>query len=596
MDSCAAHHIVSRTIRTEIIAEVANAHQGDPQRALDLARHAASAGADAVKFQVYFADELLSHSHPRYEHFRALEFETAFWPKAISAVHALGVKAYCDVFGPRAFQAVQDAGADGYKIHASDLGNVPLLRDVASHPGKMFLSVGGASLREIAEALHAIDPGRQREVVLLHGIQTYPTPSAEAGLARLTLLSTVFGSRCTVGYMDHTDGDSQLAWALPILATGLGATVLEKHITERRADKGLDYYSSFEPDEFARFVELVRECDEARGAQADVFTPAERKYREDVRKRWVAARALERGHVLAEGDVEMKRAPGEGNCPDLEQLIGKPLVRHIDADEIVGASDVRQRVAALVVARMTSARLASKALIDVGGTPALAHLFSRLRLATCVDQILLCTTSDTTDDVLAEAAGTWGITVYRGASENVLERMLGALDEYPADVALRITGDDILVDPSYLDAAVNHHLAVGAEYTSSKALPSGTEVEVFNVRALRDLYRVSRDSSGTEYLTAYVADHRDQFRCTELRVPTAHAKPYRLTLDNEADLEVIRRLLAHVASIGRPIDYSLDDIVEFMESHPELQQLNALTKPSKLPESVTTAVAWERLA
>jgi N,N'-diacetyllegionaminate synthase len=587
---------VNTTNRTEIIAEIANAHQGDPDRVLALVRHAAASGADAVKFQVYFADELLAVSHSRYEHFRALEFETGFWPHAVAAAHAVGVQAYCDVFGLRALDAAVNAGARGYKIHASDLGNVPLLRRIGSHDGKIFLSVGGANLREIGHALQIVDPDRCREVTLLHGIQTYPTPVAEAGLARLTLLKDVFGSRCAIGYMDHTDGESTLAWALPVLAIGMGAVVLEKHITERRADKGLDYYSSFEPDEFSRFVKMVRDCDAARGAPPEAFTPAERNYRADVRKRWVAAGPLPQNYRVTETDVEMKRAPGDGHCPDLGQLMGKVLLRSVERGQTIRAADVRQRVVALVVARMTSARLAAKALIDVGGTPALAHLFSRLRLATCIDQLMLCTTDEEADDKLADAARSWGITVYRGASENVLERMLGALEKYPADVALRITGDDILVDPSYADAAVRYHLAAGAEYTSCKDLPGGTEVEVFNVEALRDLHRLSKDSSGTEYLTAYISDHRDQFRCAELPVPDGHARRYRLTLDNDADLTVIRRLLAHMASIGKPVDYSLDDIVAFMEGNPSLQEVNAILKPSRLPESVTTALAWERLA
>jgi N,N'-diacetyllegionaminate synthase len=587
---------VNTTIHTEIIAEVANAHQGVPDNVLALVRHSAAAGADAVKFQVYFADELLAVTHPRYEHFRTLEFERSFWPHAVAAAHAAGLRAYCDVFGLRALEVATEAGADGYKVHASDLGNVPLLRRLESRSGKIFLSVGGASLREIAQALHVVDAARCRDVTLLHGIQTYPTPFAEAGLGRLTLLKNVFGSRCAIGYMDHTDGESPLAWSLPVLTMGMGAVVVEKHITERRADKGLDYYSSFEPEEFARFVKMVRECDAARGAPPEAFTPAEKQYRADVRKRWVAARPLQQGHYVAEADVQMKRAPGEGHCPDLDQLIGKELLRKVDEEQTIGAADVRQRVVALVVARMTSARLAAKALIDVGGTPALAHLFSRLRLATCIDQVLLCTTDEQTDDILADAARSWGVTVYRGASEDVLQRMLGALEEYPADVALRVTGDDILVDPSYADAAIRYHLASGAEYTSSKALPGGTEVEVFNVEALRDLYRLSKDSSGTEYLTAYITDHRDQFRCAELPVQDGHARRYRLTLDNEADLTVIRQLLAHMASIGKPVDYSLDDIVAFMEANPALQQLNAILKPSRLPESVTTAAAWERLA
>lgn len=254
--------------------------------------------------------------------------------------------------------------------------------------------------------------------------------------------------------------------------------------------------------------------------------------------------------------------------------------------------DAPQTVVAIVVARMNSRRLPGKAMASVNGVPALAHLFQRLKLAKSPTHIVLCTTATADDDVLAELARQEGVAVVRGATDNVLQRMVAACDEYPADVVLRVTGDDILVDPTYLDASVTHHFETGAEYTSAKALPGGTEVEVFNATVLRTIAALAADPDGTEYLTLYVRDHADQFRCTELPVPPQHRQPYGLSLDTADDLEILRALLLAMKQGGRAIDYSMDDIVAFMKERPELVRVSAHRPP---PDWLSTALDWRRL-
>lgn len=577
--------------RVEIIAEIANAHDGDPAKARELALRAVASGADAVKFQVYTAAELLTSDHPRFAHFAEFEFPRAFWPDAIAAVQAAGCKAYCDVFGVDAFEIAAAAGANGFKIHASDLRNRPLLERLAGTAAPVFVSAGGARMPEIADALRVLRKG-SGPITLLHGFQAYPTATEDAGLGRIEVLRAVFGDVCRIGYMDHADGDTLSAWTLPAMAVALGAEVIEKHITLDRRLKGTDYYSSLNPDEFARFVETIRQAEAAIGRAAVTFSRAERDYATQVGKRWVAARAMPAGHRLQLSDLQIKRAPRSAFCPDLDQLVGRVLLRAIAIDEPVLAADVTQTVVAMVVARMNSKRLPGKALAAVNGTPALAHLFQRLRLASAPTHIVLCTTTAADDDALEALARKHGVDVVRGETDNVLQRMILACDRYSADVVLRITGDDILVDPTYLDRAVRHHLDVGAEYTSAKALPGGTEVEVFNASVLRTIAALASDAEGTEYLTLYVRDHADQFRCTELLVAPEHCRPYALSLDTPEDLEVISALLVAMADKGKAIDYSLDDIVAFMNERPELAREAGHRSP---PAWLSTRLDWRRL-
>jgi len=575
----------------EVVAEIANAHDGDPARALDLAREAVAAGADAVKFQVYTAAELMAANHPRFGHFAAFEFPRDFWPEAIGSVRRVGCKAYCDVFGIDAFEMARAAGADGFKIHASDLRNRALLERVSCAGAPILIGAGGAGMRDLAAAVRLLRDG-SGSITLLHGFQAYPTAVEDAGLGRLRILQDVFGDTCRIGYMDHADAETLWAWTLPAMAVALGATVIEKHVTLDRRLKGTDYYSAFNPNEFERFVGFIREADVATRRAARAFSPAERQYSVDVVKRWVAAHPLPAGHRLQPSELQIKRVPGPGFCPALDQLLDRPLLRAISGEEPVRAADVRQIVVALVIARMDSRRLPGKAMASVNGVPALAHLFQRLALAKSPASVVLCTTVSAEDDVLVELARQHGVVVVRGETENVLGRMVAACDQYAADVVLRVTGDDILVDPTYLDRSVQHHLETGAEYTSAKALPGGTEVEVFNVSVLRTIAALAQAPEGTEYLTLYVRDHADQFRCTEVPVPPEHRRSYALSLDTAEDLEILRALLGAMQERGKAIDYSMDDIVTFMSERPELVRMR---QHGARPDCISTSLDWRRL-
>jgi N,N'-diacetyllegionaminate synthase len=583
------------TTRIEIIAEVANAHQGDPAQAERLALDGLSAGADAVKFQIYFAEELLVRAHPRYEHFKRQSFSRDAWRDLIGRIKRAGAQVYCDVFGIGALQTALENGADGIKVHSSDLTNEPLLERLAETSKRVILSVGGSSATEIALAIrHVARDGRRP--VLLHGFQSYPTAVEDSALARLQWLKRNFGAMCDIGYQDHVSGDDEFAAMLPVLAMGMGATVLEKHITLDRAAKGVDYYSSLNPPEFAAFVRTIRRCEVAIGAREDVFSASEREYRRTVKKHWVAARPLKTGEVLGAESVVMKRVhEATSETVELDKLVGRPLVRDLADEQICTRGDVKQVVWAVVVARMRSSRLPGKALIDMAGMPALAHLFERLKQAKTVNRIVLCTTTEHEDDPLAKLAAASGIACHRGPIEDVLGRMIGAMEGHRVDVALRVTGDDILVDPDYVDRAVRHHLSSNAEYSDLKALPSGTEVEVFDADLLRLIHKAAADPQGTEYLTNYVTANADQIRRGSVPVPTNHARSWRLTLDTPEDYQVISGLLQAMKREGKALTYRLDDIVAYFTNNPEAAAANAGVRQRQTPPKVRTELDWGRL-
>jgi spore coat polysaccharide biosynthesis protein SpsF len=208
---------------------------------------------------------------------------------------------------------------------------------------------------------------------------------------------------------------------------------------------------------------------------------------------------------------------------------------------------------------------------------------------------VFCTTTQNEDVPLAQLAAATNVSVHRGPVEDVLGRMLGALGGHEVDVVLRVTGDDILIDPDYVDRGLRYHLQSNAEYSDLKALPSGTEVEYFDAGLLRQIHRLAKDPNGTEYLTLYITHHSDQYRIGQVPVDERHTHPWRLTLDTPEDYEVIRTLLEAMRAKGKALDYRLDDIVDFFEAHPEVLAINSMVRQREAPLQVDTGIEWCRL-
>ena len=581
--------------QVEIIAEIANAHQGDPDQAKRLAEESLSAGVDAVKFQIYFANELLVKNHPRFDHFNAQSFTPETWIDMISGIKANKGRVYCDVFGLNAFSVAKDSGADGFKIHSSDLNNDSLLHLVAKLDKKVFLSTGGSTIREIVYAVNILSNHGIRPV-LLHGFQGYPTNLNESALSRITWLKQYFGEVCDIGYQDHVDADDPFSFNLPIIAIGLGALTIEKHVTLNRSAKGVDYYSSMEPLELANFVKIIRQCETAISSDPESFEKSEIKYRTTVKKHWVSSTNLIKGHILSPSDLIMKRVGDpKPDFVEAHHLLGREIINDLSVDHAVCRADVRTVVWAIVVARSQSSRLPGKALIDVAGMPAIKHLFERLKQAKSIDKILFCTTVNPEDDSLVKIAESSAINYYRGPVEDVLGRMLGAIQGRKVDVIVRVTGDDILVDPDYIDLTVKRHLMTNAEYTDMKALPSGTEAEIFDTHLLKQIHRLAKDSDGTEYLTNYVIHHKNQFRTAQADIDPRHIRDWRLTLDTKEDYEVICTFLESMRDQNKAINYRLDDVIDYFEQNDDVLQKNAGLEQKKPPAQVDTSLLWNRL-
>ena len=254
--------------RPLIIAELGTSHNADLVKAREMAAAAAEAGADCVKTQMVFADEIL---HPNtgevalpggmirlYDRFKALEAPLEFYGELKEYVESRGLLFLCSPFGLKSAGLLRELGPQMVKIASPELNFTALLEEVAGWDLPVLLSSGVSTLADIEEALGILGGGgKDGRVCLLHCVTAYPAPEGDYNLRVLKSLSAVFG--VPVGLSDHSL-DPEL---IPALAVAQGAAVIEKHFCLSRTEKGLDDPIALPPPLFAQMVRAIRRAAEA---------------------------------------------------------------------------------------------------------------------------------------------------------------------------------------------------------------------------------------------------------------------------------------------------------------------------------------------
>lgn len=312
------------TKRTFIIAETACSHEGDSGLACQIIDGAGAAGADAIQFQIW-TNRAMVPQHPDYETIKRIELSQDDWRALVKYTRNrfADMEIVAQTNHPESLAFCEELGVDAYKIHSSDLSNPYLLKAAAETGKRVDLSVGGSTLDEITAALDKIKERSEAPIWLMYGLQNFPTPAEDVNLAILIKLKQLY--ELPVGYQDHSDADTAAAFWLPAAAQGMGVDILEKHITHDRSYRGVDHQAALNPDEFSRFVGMVREIDRAMGESTPrPFSAAEQRYRTYAKKSLVALHDVEAGEELREGDLEAMRVPEPGIPADrIDELIGR---------------------------------------------------------------------------------------------------------------------------------------------------------------------------------------------------------------------------------------------------------------------------------
>ncbi|MBU2251682.1 MAG: N-acetylneuraminate synthase, partial [Candidatus Omnitrophica bacterium] len=312
------------------IAEVGVNHNGDIEIAKQLVDLAYEAGVDAVKFQTFSAEKVVSQQSLQLDMLKKLELSRQDHIELNDYCREKGVIFLSTPFDLESIDFLKSLGLEIFKIPSGEITNLPYLRKVGSLNKKIIISTGMAELEEISKALDIlVASGTAKEkITVLHCNTEYPTPFKDVNLlAMLTIKNTL---RVKVGYSDHT-----LGIEVPIAAVALGAEVVEKHFTLDRTMEGPDHQASLEPSELKAMVESIRKIKNALGDGIKRVSPSELHNREVVRKSIVASREIKKGEILSQENITAKR-PGVGISPiEWDRVIGRVAKRCFKADEAI---------------------------------------------------------------------------------------------------------------------------------------------------------------------------------------------------------------------------------------------------------------------
>jgi len=313
-----------------IIAELSGNHNQSYERAVELIKAAKKAGADAVKLQTYTPDTITIDCDNEY--FQITQetiwdgttlhklYQTAYtpweWqPKLKEFAESLGLICFSSPFDLTSVDFLEKMNVPAYKVASFEINDIPFIKKIASKNKPIIISTGVAYMSDIEEALDTCKKENNNQVILLKCASSYPTPYEDINLKTIPNMKEAFN--CIVGLSDHT-----LGYEVAVAAVALGAKVVEKHMTLRRADGGPDAAFSMEPEEFKMMVDSIRNVEKALGTVTYDLTYKQKKSREHSRSLFVVE-DIKKGELITEKNVRSIRPNFGMHTRYYDEVLGK---------------------------------------------------------------------------------------------------------------------------------------------------------------------------------------------------------------------------------------------------------------------------------
>jgi len=325
-----------------IIAEAGVNHNGDFTLAKKLVDIASASGADAIKFQMFSAKNLVTSSAEKADYqkkndstsktqldmLKNLELSKKSFQKLSEYAKTKGIIFLSTAFDEDSIDLLTRLDVPAFKIPSGEITNFPYLETIAQKQKPVILSTGMSTMEEVKEAVDCLRQYGCREIILLHCTTSYPAPLESVNLKVLDTLRETF--HLPVGYSDHTEGI-----IVPLAAVARGACIIEKHVTLDKSLPGPDHAASLEPGEFKEMVTGIRKIDLILGTGEKTPHACEKNNRAIVRRSIVASRDIPKGSSLTDAMLLLKR-PGTGIEPKFfKNLIGKKTLQNIKRDTLI---------------------------------------------------------------------------------------------------------------------------------------------------------------------------------------------------------------------------------------------------------------------
>lgn len=331
---------IGKTEPTFIIAEAACNHMCDMELAYKMIDQACKAGADAIKFQTYVAEKLVTRDAVAFwgddeisqlEYYHKLDrFRRDEYKKLFEYAERKGIIAFSSPFDSKSNEMLHDLGMPIFKIASCDICNIAHLRQIARYGKPVILSTGASTIEEIEKAVTVFVEEGNFKLILLACTLSYPTKNEDANLKRIQSLQKIFPNM-TIGFSDHTPPDKNMV--IPSAAVALGARVIEKHYTLDRTMTGSGHFFAVNPSDLKKMVENIRLTESVLGNGDLGIAPSEEKAWNSARRSIVAEVLIKENEVITEEMLGLKR-PATGLLGDkLHLVIGRKALRDIKPDE-----------------------------------------------------------------------------------------------------------------------------------------------------------------------------------------------------------------------------------------------------------------------
>lgn len=318
--------------KVHIIAEAGTNHNGNIDTAKTLVRVAHEAGADSVKFQIIYPENLYLPGKYDYGHYdieKVVAMRKAFmladedYTSLSNLANELGIKFSASVFCERSTDLLAGLYPPYIKIASTDLNNLQLIRYAASKNIPLIISTGMSTLAQIEKTVSTLENLNVKKFILLHCVSAYPAALKDMNLTFIETLRTAF--HCEVGLSDHTQ--SSIA---ACMAVSMGVSYIEKHFTLDPSQEGFDHAYAANPETFKAYVSDIRDAE-----QAMTYTPVKIKsdeayVKKRARRSLYASKDLKKGHILTASDILIVRPEGPLNSEDFDLIVGKELKENIN--------------------------------------------------------------------------------------------------------------------------------------------------------------------------------------------------------------------------------------------------------------------------
>jgi spore coat polysaccharide biosynthesis protein SpsF len=244
----------------------------------------------------------------------------------------------------------------------------------------------------------------------------------------------------------------------------------------------------------------------------------------------------------------------------------------------------KDKAVALIEARMGSSRLPGKVMLDMAGAPMLQRMIERVRLSRRLDEVVVATTGNPSDDIIAGLCERLGCPVFRGSEHDMLDRLLRAAQAHGAGIIVQLTGDCPLIDPAHIDRTLAVHEETRADYVCNNLKPTfpiGFDVRLFPTAVLEEVDRLTDDPIDRIHGSYYIYTHPERFRLVNWEAERDMEKSLRLTVDEYLDYELVRRVFEALLPSG--IDFTAEQVVDWLRERPGLARINQTVR-QKRPE------------